>query len=222
MEHGNGFLIFLGGVAIGGIGAWLGLNTYYKDKYSKELENRWDALKAESKKKDICNVKEESKKEDSPIKKVEFYSVPDISVKRTSEYKALARDYSAYYTRPKSNDTDYEQSEEYDLDQAAAEQEHPVDDGYRPPYEIDSNEAGYGLDLNTVTFYTVDNVLADDLTNEKLDIDNCIGDDGVKIRLDSDEDAVYIRNETLGIDYEVLISHTSYAKFMEECNGFTD
>ena len=206
MEHGKEFLIFFGGMAIGGICAWFFSNSYYKEKYSKELENRWATLKQES------NGKSDKIDAEKPKSSVNITT--DISKTPMTDYKNLAKDYSSYYNR--------DENEKYDLDQSAAEQEHPSDEDHRPPYEIDSEEAGYGLDLNTVTFYTIDEVLADDLTNEMLDVDNTIGEDGVKIRLSSDEDAVYIRNETLGIDYEVLISHTSYAKFMEECNGFTD
>lgn len=83
------------------------------------------------------------------------------------------------------------------------------------PYVIAPEEFGE-LDYNIVGLvYYADDVIADD-NDEIIDnIDATIGNDAVSHFGEYDDDAVYIRNDTLKCDYEILRSEKEYSDVVD-------
>ncbi len=83
---------------------------------------------------------------------------------------------------------------------------------------IDDFDAGYPDRYDTVsmTYYAVDDVLADDAEETVMDVERFIGADTLDhfgaeaAELSGDENTLYIRNEALHCDYEVTRIHQSY------------
>jgi hypothetical protein len=78
---------------------------------------------------------------------------------------------------------------------------------------VENMENETGFDQVTVTYYEGDDVLADERDDVIEDHDSVIGKHNLKFgHRSGDKNVVYIRNEVLRIDYEVLRSIGSYAK----------
>ena len=202
----RGIMIFAAGAALGGLATWIVTKSHYEKVCQQEIERRWEKISGNSSR----TAKVKVTIEEDPVAE-EMHNRNEDLVRQTETYRDMTRDYTSYYGNP--NDI---------FEAEAVEREHPTESRFRPPYEIEAEEAGYGESLNTVTYYMKDEVLADDITSEALSIADTIGVEGLKLRLESDEEAVYIRNEKIGLDYEVLIKDGSYEEEMKEINGLSD
>ena len=217
---GKSVLIFLTGATVGGVGTWLGVKEYYSKKAQKELDERWNDIQKDHERyleimRDTEPQDEEA--EETPVRVSHLGNNEDLNIlrKRTADYKSLAQNYGSYYEKKSDED------EPFPTDISRSEEEHEERENLGP-YEVESEDAGYGVDLSTVSYYTEDDILVDDLSGEELSIEDTIGMIGRKARLNSDEEAVYIRNEKIGLDYEVLKVDDSYERMMREKNELSD
>lgn len=81
------------------------------------------------------------------------------------------------------------------------------------PYIIDEFDFDQNFEWfqkETITYYIVDDVLAD--TDEDIMAQDVVGQDALDILRRDEADAVYVRNEKLSIDYEVVGSDHSYVE----------
>lgn len=76
-----------------------------------------------------------------------------------------------------------------------------------PPEEFDSEE---DYDTVSLTYYT-DGILTDDYDNVIEDIENTVGKDFASHFGEYEDDSVFIRNEMLKTDYEILMDYRPYA-----------
>lgn len=97
----------------------------------------------------------------------------------------------------------------------AQEQASPI------PYFISSEDYAYGhpeFDKLTLTYYAEDDILADEREEQVDDVERLIGADALDqfgkgaALLSDDTDTLYVRNETLSTDYEVVRVYQSYHK----------
>lgn len=137
----------------------------------------------------------------------EIQSVKDLYSKRHEEIK---------------EDIDSEDDDE-DPDTKEDESivEDPIDDNYEEPYIISPDEFGLFEDYETITltYYEEDGVLADENDELVEDVIETIGknvlyrledyDEG-SLYSNSNPDAVYVRNDRLKSDYEILKVSESY------------
>ncbi len=140
---------------------------------------------------EIASVKKAYQKERVP-------AVPEASVSEniTKEIKR--------YTNI-VNDTKYSNGEE------AAE---PIKDAgdYPPPYIITPEEFAGNFEYDTIEItYFADGVLADENNEPIEDIDNTVGSEAVRHFGEYEPDSVYVRNERLKCDYEILRDERRYA-----------
>lgn len=115
--------------------------------------------------------------------------------------------------KPLEEDDDIDQDLLQEISESADSEE-------KAPYliSIDDFDAGYSGRYDTVsmTYYAVDDVLADDAEEAVMDVERFIGADTLDhfgaeaVELSGDENTLYVRNEVLHCDYEVTRIHQSY------------
>lgn len=92
----------------------------------------------------------------------------------------------------------------------AEEEEDDVD----KPYPLDDPDEFGELDgYNTeILYYYADGVLTDDFDNIIEDVNGVVGEDSLKLFKTISEDTIYVRNDRLKTDYEILRDHSTYAE----------
>jgi len=108
----------------------------------------------------------------------------------------------------------YRQDEE--IEKPIVKKERPVEKS-ETPYIISVDEYSdpeVNYHRSTLTYYEVDDVLADQNDGIVTDVDRTIGDDTLlKFGNQSDDkDLVYVRNDKISTDFEVIRVHKSYAE----------
>lgn len=201
--------IFALGSFFGVLGGIFATKKYYQNKSDEEI--------AEVKRVYTYKKSDEDKKDEK-----EDYI--DNAVKETQDFVSLKKErtfsdeaqkivkYNGYYN---------EEGKHVD----PAEQEHPVDDDTETdePYQIEAEEAGYGRDCVSTTYYVNDKILAETNNADAIDINESIGYDNIEkcleIWKDDPEEPLYFRNEKIGLDYEVLMSEEDYNDYARALNG---
>lgn len=79
------------------------------------------------------------------------------------------------------------------------------------PYVIAPEEFGDLPDYDTIELtYYADGVLADDNDEIVDDVDEIVGSDSLETFGQYEDDSVYVRNDRLKADYEILLDHREY------------
>lgn len=85
------------------------------------------------------------------------------------------------------------------------------------PYVIEPDRFGEIYEYETISFtYYADGVLADELDERVEDIDNIIGEDSLKHFGEYEDDSVFVRNDELKCDYEILLDSRKYSDVVGE------
>lgn len=93
------------------------------------------------------------------------------------------------------------------------EQDHPSDGIASDPYTITADQfvnEKRNYEKTTLLYFEGNGVLCEDSERIIEDIDSSIGRENLDKFGEFEEDVAYIRNERLGIDYEVLLQHATY------------
>jgi len=108
------------------------------------------------------------------------------------------------------------------VNRAKAENEHPQEEDHSNPYIIsleEFSEEHPEYDKSTIYYYVSDDTLTDE--NEEImdDIPGTVGDEALDLFTVDDDghasgDVVYVRNERLAIDYEIVGLYKSYKETM--------
>lgn len=183
----NKIITFLFGAAVGSAASYFVCKNYFEKKTQIEIDSVKEAFgrARELKENDESDVKHEEKVE--PVTKEK----PDIM-----EYASKLR---------KDGYTNYSNLEEKPIYA-------DVDEGSKP-YVIDESEYGEDdYDVQTMTYYS-DGVLARDYGTDVIveDIEDVVGDALEHFQ----DDAVYVRDDVLKIDYEI----TKDVRTFTEVNG---
>lgn len=95
---------------------------------------------------------------------------------------------------------------------SADENEQQLKPIYNPPYIITPDEFAENYEYDTIDItYFSDGVLADENDEPLEDIDNTIGKDAIKHFGEYEQDTVYVRNERLKCDYEIIRDERKYS-----------
>lgn len=89
----------------------------------------------------------------------------------------------------------------------------PADDG---PYVISPDEFGEvdGYENISLTYYS-DGVLADDNYEVIENVDEIVGSESLNHFGEYEEDSVFVRNDTLKCDYEILLDQRPYSEVLK-------
>lgn len=190
MNKATGIAAFILGAAVGSGVTWYLL----KDKYEKLAQEEIDSVKEVFSKR-TSDISEK----DEPQDKIE--DIPEEpTVKELDSYKEFVS--KVEYTDYSTNKT------------AGIKQEKAADIEHEDtPYVITPEEFGEldGYDEISLTYYS-DQVLTDENNELVEDVDRVVGFESLNHFGEYEDDSVYVRNDRLKCDYEILM----------DCRKFTD
>ena len=192
MSKATGFVMFVLGAAIGSIVTW----QYTRKKYEQIAQEEIDSVKEIFSRREsaadveITAPKPQTAKIGKPEEK------PDIT-----EYAArLERDGYTNY----SNVGAEQKKEEQETMEIK-------------PYVISPEEFGEFEDYERISLsYYVDQVLADEDDEKVDDVDNVVGLESLTHFGEFEDDSVFVRNDRLKCDYEILLDQRTYSDVMKQ------
>lgn len=188
----TGFLIFAVGVAAGSIPTW----HYAKKKHEEEIES----IKERFTYKRPETESIELEKEEKPQKP----EVPDSDRTVTEYAKQLSQEGYTNYSN-------------VEKEQAKEEEVNDTKNRDSVPYVITPDEFGEFDDYDRISFtYYADHVLADENDEEVEDIEGSVGVDSLSHFGEYEDDSVYVRNDRLKVDYEILLDRRKYSDILED------
>lgn len=192
----NNKLIFVAGVVIGGIAGVIGTKKYFEKRETERADKEIASVKEVwAKRQPIEVVKPEEEKTEEPVAKTEpKWNKPDLAA-----YSSLVNEYDG-----KDHSEDYK------------ERLREVHERGSRPYVISPDEfgdrEGDGYDSISLTYY-LDGTLAEG--DEVIeDIDKVIGLTSLNHFGEYEDDSVFVRNDELRCDYEVLLDQRSFKDAM--------
>jgi hypothetical protein len=190
----SSILIFAVGAAIGSAVTW----KLIKDKYVKIADEEIESMREYYKNKYDKNEGDADVKPAEDSKKIqEGTTTPEGEVFNVREYAALLAEkkYNIYSNKKAGEDADSEDE--------------------LKPYVITPDEYGEkDYDLVTLTYFE-DGVLLEDTTDEVIEnVDDVIGEDSLERFGEYADDSLFVRNERLETDYEILRDVRTYAEYI--------
>jgi hypothetical protein len=211
----KGALVFIAGAAVGTFGGALLTKKKYEDMANEEIDLMREALREA---RDMAKQIVKDAEGLGEISAVSGEEVPAKKERRTqrqaerTEYRGLVKDYV------KDMSGDEAEEEVYRASQSSRKE---VSDG---PYVITYD--AYNLendhyDKSTIYYYEDDDTLADENDEVIGDVFGVIGDDALSSfgEGSNDPEVVYVRNDKMQIDYEVIRLSKSYG---ETVMGYTN
>lgn len=195
MNKATGIAAFIFGVAVGSGATWY----FLKDKYEKLAQEEIDSVKKVFSKRnqDISNDSEDEKPEEDQAE-------PADSTLIKYERGLNALDYTSYSVETPA--TEEKQVEE--------ETEEPVNDG--SPYVIPPEEFGMEDDYDQISLtYFSDHILTDENNELVEEVDRVIGFDSLNHFGEYEDDSVFVRNDRLKCDYEILLDQRRYSDVLK-------
>lgn len=186
-------IFFVMGAATGSLITWKLIEKKYKDLANEEIQAVRETYRANR----INEIKEENP--DNPV-----FNKPDIST-----YKEVVNNYSS-----EESEEDTDEDDDDDQDDYIPPQQRPDD----KPYLIDIDEYGEerNYELFTMTYFRQDKVVIDDADEIVDDIDRKLGWDNLSVLDNTEADTIYIRNDKMHFDAEVMYDVRSYVDYMGE------
>ena len=179
--------IFVAGAAIGSVVTL----KFLEEKYRRIADEEIESVKETFKKALEKEVSEDENVEETPVKVATVSHTPD---------KPNITDYAAM-TRGMGYDTE-------------TDEENAEDDG---PRVIIPDDFGMNEDYDNVSLlYHFDGYLTNEQNVLVDDIENTIGFECLNTFGEYDDDAVYVRNDKLKTDYEILKVDSNYSDFIDD------
>lgn len=194
-----GLAAFAIGVATGVAATW----QYFKKKYEAKADE--DIASAKEGLKRLYNQKLEADDKKN-INPADDFPKPNRKPEHFNE-KPNINDYAKVLGN--TGYTDYSKNE--------PEKKEEEKETYKPPYVISPDEFGMDDDYQRISLmYYADHILADDDDELVEDIEATVGIESLTHFGEYDDDCVYVRNERLMVDYEILRSLKTYSEVMEQ------
>ena len=184
------FMIFVLGAAVGSVVTW----KYVEKKYERIAQDEINSVKEVFSKR-ISEYFTEVNTSDSNSKLIEEVQIKaDNAKEKPNIIEYAARLHKQGYT----NYSDIEVKEEEPMS---------VD----KPYVIAPEEFGELDDYDTISLtYYADQILADDNDEIIEDIEDVVGFDSLNSFGEYEDDSVFVRNDRLKCDYEILLDQRKY------------
>ena len=205
-------LIFAGGALLGAAGGYFLADRLIKKKYELMAQQEINEVKSMYLAK--CRKLDDIKKNDEQKSIIATFNPSNVSVDHLDidkEIKNKINDMYGILSKTKYSNslsaTNLDGSEDRFI-----EDEPPIEN-LETPYVITTRDFVHTkryYDKITLLYYEDDGTLATESDNMIEDIDVAIGDSSLDHFGEYEEDAVYVRNDRLSTDYEVLLQHGSF------------
>ena len=188
------FLAFVMGASVGSLVTWKCIEKKYKQIAQEEIDSVKETY-AKMRKDDL-----EAKQADIEAAKAKLHpaesekaKTPEVQPEEVKEYEdVIARhNYTSYSNNINGKGGDMMTDRPYIIP--------PEDFGDYPDYETIS-----------LTYYN-DKVLTDEYNEIVDDIDGLIGEDSLNHFGEYEDDSVFVRNDALKVDYEILLDSANYS-----------
>ena len=189
----NSILVFSFGVIIGSLITWKLVKTKYERIAQAEIDSVKEVF-SKRKTEESSDKNEEEPKEEEKI-------IPKLSEKPSlAEYAKLLN---------KEGYTDYSKKEE---------KGGSIMDG--EPYVITPDDFGDvpGYDTESLVYYA-DGVVTDTFSNVIDNVDDIIGEDSLTHFGEYEDDSVFVRNDALKTDYEILLDTRNFSDVKPTLSG---
>jgi hypothetical protein len=187
-------VMFISGLVIGAGVSWV----YHKNKYEEMVQDEVEELRSHMKNQQGTTCKESDKNIQNPDAKIQEESTEEQYDESMEKAKKIIN-YSKYSTVDVNEDAELSSSPEY-----------------RPPFVVTPEDFASLPGFDTDTFYYhQDDVISNDNQEIVDDVELTLGMSILEIKEQFgvyEEDAVYIRNERLKTDYEILRDESDYVK----------
>lgn len=192
MSKATGFVMFVLGAAVGSVVTW----QYTRKKYEQIAQEEIDSVKEIFSRRESATDVEIISPEPQTAKMGKPEEKPDIT-----EYAArLERDGYTNY----SNVSAEQKKEEQETMEIK-------------PYVISPEEFGEFEDYERISLsYYADQVLADEDDEKVDDVDNVVGLESLTHFGEFEDDSVFVRNDRLKCDYEILLDQRTYSDVMKQ------
>lgn len=189
MSKVTGFMMFIMGAVVGSVITW----QYTKGKYEQIAQEEIDSVKEVFSKRDTDTEIKAKNSEFRPAKVEKMTEKPNIL-----EYAEKLK---------KENYTNYSGMGNRKEEQTSMEEK---------PYVISPEEFGEFEEYEKISFsYYADQVLADE--NDELieDVEDIIGIESLTHFGEYEPDSVFVRNDRLKCDYEILMDQRTYSEVLK-------
>lgn len=191
MRPSTKMFIFAAGILTGSLCTWYSTKKYYEKIANDEIESmkEWLARRVEE---------QDEKTEEQSSEPAENPNSPSTKP-NLMEYAAMVKDlgYTDYSRRTEEPEKEAKEDEE-------------VDDMDRP-HVIEPEEFGE-CDYEEVSLtYYADGVLTDEQDNLIEDVDGMVGEDYAEHFGEYEADSVFVRNDRLQTDFEILADQRNYS-----------
>ena len=180
-------LIFVAGAAIGSVVTWKMVKTKYEQIAQEEIESVREAFGRSIDEDDT----EESTEDESGIKGVD----PD-SPSVAEEIRGIVKKLGYVTELPEEKEENKEEEEEEDMDSK--------------PYVISPDEFGDCEYITVSLSYYLDGIVTNEQGKIVTNTDELIGEDFADHFGEYEEDSVFVRNDRLGMDFEILKDYRDY------------
>ena len=190
MRASTKMFIFAAGILTGSLCTWYSVKKYYEKIANDEIDSmkEWLARRVEEQDK-----KTEDKTPDPTANPASPSVKPNLM-----EYAAMVKDlgYTDYSRRQETPEPKKEEEEVDEMDK---------------PYIIEPDEFGE-CDYEEVSLtHYADGVLTDEQDNPIEDVDGMVGEDYAEHFGEYEDDSVFVRNERLQTDFEILADQRNYS-----------
>lgn len=189
-------LIFVAGAAIGSLVTWKVVKTKYEQIAQEEIESVREAFGRNIDEDDT----EESTEDESGIKGVDLDS-PSVAEEIRGIVKKLG-----YVTELPEEENPTETTEEKEENKEEEEEE----DMDSKPYVISPDEFGDCEYITVSLSYYLDGIVTNEQGKIVTNTDELIGEDFADHFGEYEDDSVFVRNDRLGMDFEILKDYRDY------------
>lgn len=213
MNKGFGFLAFALGAAVGSLVTWKLMENKVRDKYEKISREEIDNIKER-----YTILKPEYETEQQEAEKIEEVSGDPWGSDKDHENEAVKTDNK---TIEPDEDSEYMGYATIINKNKYVSSEEGVHDVYKfKPYIIPPEEFGeeFNYDCETLYYYA-DGVVTDDQDVPIENIRNVVGLEFPNHYGEYEEDCVYVRNDELKTDYEILMDVRPFSEAFDDTDS---
>ena len=187
-------LIFILGASTGSVLTWKLLENRFEQRYQEEVRSTKEAFSRKGEASKASEPEETKEHIDS------FTPIDVVARKEMTNYHQISRVYSATEETIDTKNTKKGESKVNNKIRIIR----PEELGDNPEYSVES-----------FTYHS-DGVLTDDRDEVVMDWEDIIGPDALTSFGEYEDDSVFVRNDRLKADYEILMDQRSYADILRE------